>query len=196
MINTAIRTIYPHQHSELVHFNDCVHVADYTEQTKILAVKRSVEFFSPTPPTDISYFTISNPIKKEITGLEFDNNSFVYSDGRPKSQCEAVFFSRNTTANSWILFCELKYSSLPKKNRKNLSKAIRQLLKTRYYYIQENIISVSNTQYLIASLPLQVEPFANFVLTQSDLISLKRKRNIVMRLKNSIEIKNDELLLV
>jgi hypothetical protein len=147
-----------------------------TLQTQTLPVKRSVEFFSPNPPSDISYFTINNPKKIEFNGIEFDNSSFVYPNGNTKSQCEAVFFPQNSTPDSWILFCELKYSNMPKNNERNLKKAIKQLIKTRYHYLQENVISKTNTQYLLASLPLQSEPFANFILTQSDLLKLKRKK--------------------
>ena len=55
---------------------------------------------------------------------------------------------------------------------------------------------MQNTAYLIASLPIQSEPFTNFSLTPNYLLNLKRKRNIVLRLKNSVEIKNSELLIV
>jgi hypothetical protein len=196
MIKSAIKIQYPHQHSAIVQFEEGVHVADYTEQTKTLPKKRSVEFFSPNPPSDISYFTIANHEKIELSGIEFDNSSFVYPNGNTKSQCEAVFFPQNSTPDSWILFCELKYSNMPKNNERNLKKAIKQLLKTRYHYLQENVISKTNTQYLLASLPLQSEPFANFILTQSDLLKLKSKRNIIMRLKNSVEIKSNQFILV
>ncbi|WP_405266436.1 hypothetical protein [Cellulophaga sp. Ld12] len=196
MIKQRIQNKYVHQYNLINNFNDNTHIADYTEQTKRLLVKRSVEFFSPNPPIDINYFTINNPPLLDIDGIEFDNNSFVHSNGNPKSQCEAVIFPTVSTNTSWVLFCELKYSSLPRNNNRNLRKAIKQVLKTRYYYFQNGIITLQNTAYLIASLPIQSEPFTNFSLTPNYLLNLKRKRNIVLRLKNSVEIKNSELLIV
>lgn len=196
MIKQRIQIKYVHQFNLIKNFSDNTHIADYTEQTKRDLIKRSVEFFSPNPPIDINYFTINNPPLLDIDGIEFDNNSFVHSNGNPKSQCEAVIFPTVSTNTSWVLFCELKYSSLPRNNNRNLRKAIKQVLKTRYYYFQNGIITIENTAYLIASLPIQSEPFTNFSLTPNYLLNLKRKRNIVLRLKNSIEIKNSELLIV
>lgn len=155
MIKTKIQTVYAHQFNKIKKFTDNIYIADYTKQTRNSAVKRSVEFFSPTPPDDINSFPILNPSKIDVDGIEFDNNSFVWQNGQAKTQCEAVCFPSKAKANSWILFCELKYSSSTFFNEINLRKAIKQLYKTRYYYYQNNIITYKNTSYLIASLPLQ-----------------------------------------
>lgn len=196
MIKTNIQTRFYHQYNIIQSFNEDTYIADYTEQTKTVLVKRNIEFFSPNPPTDIKYFSIINTPNLGIDGIEFDNTSFVYSNGNPKSQCEAVFFPSSSNVNSWILFCELKYSSKPPNNSNNLRKAIKQLFKTRYYYIQENVISRLNTSYLLASLPMQSEPFANFSITPTLLVQLKSSRNIVLRLKNAVEIENDLVIRV
>ena len=196
MIRNKIKTIYPHQFLLIQTFNNNVFVADYTEQTKTHSLKRNVEFFSPIPPTDIDYFSIINSPKLHIDAIKFNNSSFVYGNGNPKSQCEATVFPNSSSTNSWILFCELKYSSKPINNRNNLIKAIKQLFKTRYYYIQEGVINKTNTCYLIASLPLQAEPFANFSIPPTMLAKLKVSRNIILRLKNTIEIKDDKVIYV
>lgn len=196
MIKTNITKIYPNQINRYRTSNQSVHIADYTEQTRNQQIKRGVEIFNQNPPTDINYFSLENNSALSIGYIDFDNTSFIYPNGRPKSQCECVIFPDVSANNSWILFCELKYSSIPANNNNNLRKAIKQLFKTRYYYIQENIIQKTNTSYLLASLPLQTEPFSNFSLTPSYLIDLKRKRNIVLRLKNSIEIINSTLIAV
>ena len=195
MIKQRIRNRYVHQYNVIQSFSDNTHIADYTEQTKTALIKRSVEFFSPNPPNDINYLSIINTPLLSIDGIEFDKNSFTYSNGNAKSQCEAVVFPTTSTNNSWVLFCELKYGSL-RNNRRNLRKAIKQILKTRYYYLQEGIITINNTAYLIASLPTQSEPFTNFSLTPGSLLNLKRTRNIVLRLKNSVEVKDNETLIV
>lgn len=177
-------------------FTDDLFVADYTNSSKSLINKRSVEFFSPNVPADIEFFSIFNSTKLEIEGLEFDNNSFIYGNNKARSQCEAIIFPTTSTNNSWVLFCELKYSSKPANNSINLRKAVKQLYRTRYYYIQENIISATNNCYLIASLPTQVEPFSNFSISQPLLAKLKRKRNIILRFKNGVEIVDNVLLKV
>jgi hypothetical protein len=196
MIKSQIQLNYIHQFNAIINFSNDVFVADYTELTKTHSIKRSVEFFSPNPPGDIDYFSIINSPKLSIDGIEFDNTSFTRSNGEAKTQCESVFFPHISANDSWILFCELKYSSRPLNNRNNLKKAINQLFKTRYYYYQENIINSSNTSYLIASLPLQSEPFTNFSITPALLTKLKSSRNIVLRLKNSVEIVDDKIILV
>jgi hypothetical protein len=196
MIKTNIQTNFPHHILTLSTFTDDCFVADYTEQTRALATKRGVEFFSPTSPTDIDFFSIINSPKISIDGIAFNNSSFINSSGSPKSQCESVFFPTTSNSNSWILFCELKYSNKPINNSNNLKKAIDQLYKTRYYYVQAGIILSTNCAYLIASLPMQSEPFANFSISQPLLTRLKRKRNIILRLKNKVEIIDDSTLIV
>jgi len=196
MIKSSIQNIYPHQYNILSTLTDNIYVADFTEQTKSQFIKRSVEFFSPNPPSNIDYFSVINGVKLLIGGIKFDNNSFIYNNGQPKTQCEATFFPIVSNDNSWILFCELKYSYKTFNNSNNLRKAIKQLYKTRYYYVQERIIYSTNTTYLVASLPMQSEPFSNFAITPSMLIKLKRIKNIILRLSNKVEIINNQQILV
>jgi hypothetical protein len=190
MIRTNISAIYPNHINKYRSSNTTIYIADYTEQTKALRKKRGVEIFNTNPPTDINFFTLANNPSLEIGYIDFDNSSFVCSNGKPRSQCECVVFPHASVLNSWVLFSELKYSPNPKSNSYNLNKAIKQLYKTRYYYVQNNIISKKNTSYLIASLPLQTEPFLNFSLTPAFLIKLKSKKNIVLKRTNNVEIIN------
>jgi hypothetical protein len=196
MIKLNIASKYAHHYVKIKNFNDDVFVADYTEHTRLLPIKRAVEFFSPNFPTDISYFTIRNTPNLFIDGIDFDGQSFVCGNGNSRTQCEGVFFPSVSNIDSWILFCELKYSSRQLQNENNLRKAMKQLYKTRFYYCQDNIISQTNTSYLIASLPMQSEPFANFALSQPFLLKLKRTRNIILRFKNVVEIVDDKLISV
>lgn len=194
MIKTNITTEYPHQLSSYIAANDSIFIADYTEQTKTLPVKRSVEVFVGAPPTDIDPFSVINNIPLEIGSITFDHTSFVYPNGNTRSQCECVVFPVTSSSDSWILFMELKYSSQPSYNEINILKAIRQLYKTRTYYCINNVITKTNTSYLIASLPMQAEPFANFTLYPARMLSLKSKHNVILRLKNSVEIIDDKTL--
>lgn len=196
MIKTNIQIKYIQQYNTIRQFAEDIYVADYTEQTKNTTIKRSVEFFSQNPPDDIDCFYLKNNHKLQVDGIIFDNTSFLHGNGNTKSQCESVFYPSLSTMYSWILFCELKYSLKPLNNTNNLRKAIKQLFKTRYYYIQEEVVSRTNTCYLVASLPMQSEPFANFSIPPSFLTKLKTTRNIVLRMKNSVEIKDENLLLV
>ncbi|MES2655560.1 MAG: hypothetical protein V4620_08225 [Bacteroidota bacterium] len=195
MIKTNITTYYPHH--LILDYNKNIYIADYTELTKNIAPKRFVEIFSPDPCSDNQYFCILNPNDLNVGNIIFDSSSFTYSNGKTKSQCESVSFPSVSTGQSWILFTELKYSSKQLNNRNNLRKAIKQLYRTRYHYMLSNVFKRNeNICYLIASLPLQSEPFANFSLTPSRLTTLKVKHNIILRLKNTIEIENDQFLLV
>lgn len=196
MVKANIHAEFNHQYCVIENFTDNIFVADYTEQTRLLPIKKDVEFFSSTPPTDIKSFCIKNENAISIDGIKFNNLSFVYSCGRPKSQCEAVFFPSVSASDSWVLFCELKYSFRPRNNENNLRKAILQLYKTRCHYILKNVISSTNKAYLIASLPMQPEPFPNFSLTPAYLLNLRRKKNIILRLKNEVEIVDDKRIAV
>ena len=196
MIEKEIKDKYTHQYDVIENFTDDFYIADYTEQTKISNNKRNVEFFSPAPPTDIKCLTVLNKSKMSVDGIEFDNKSFIDANGKAKTQCEAVCFPRLSKSDSWLLFSELKYSSKISNNRKNLKKAIEQLKETRGYYIESNIINLDNRCYLIASLPLQSEPFANFIIAPPMLMKLKREENIILRLQNKVEIINDKIISV
>jgi len=195
MIKSSIRLNHNHQYATIATFSEDLFIADYTEQTRNDAIKRNVEFSSPVCPNDINCFSVKNNLKVTIDGIAFNNLSFVCGTNT-RSQCEAVVFPSVSTQNSWILFCELKYSSKPANNVNNLRKAIKQLYRTRYYYFQTNTISQTNRCYLIASLPMQQEPFANFTITPAESTKLKRTRNIILRLQNAIEIENEEHLIV
>lgn len=195
MIKTNIGIKFPHH--TFVSFDKDFFIADYTELTKSISPKRSVEIFSPLPCADNSCFKVENPNSLQVDTVVFDNNSFKFSSGNPKSQCETASFPSVSNTTSWILFVELKYSLNPLNNTNNLRKAIKQLFKTRYHYIQSSVfLKNDNTCYLIGALPLQSEPFSNFSLTQSYLINLKIKHKIILRLKNSIEIENESIILV
>lgn len=196
MIKTNIDATYNHQHRAIKTFNDDLFVADYTKSTNRLPVKRGVEFFSPNHPADINFFSIINSKKFFIDGIEFNSSSFVCGNGNSRTQCEAVFFPSVSNHESWILFCELKYCSLEVNNFNDLTKAVTQLYKTRYYYIQNSIISLTNICYLVASLPLQTEPFANFHITPQMLMKLKSKRNIILRLTNIVKVNDDKSITV
>jgi hypothetical protein len=195
MIRTNILAKY--NHSTIIDNSENIYIVDYTEQTKHFPVRRAVEIFSPSPPTDNSYFSIINNDKLLINTIVFDNTSFTYHNGLPKSQCESSSFPKISNKQSWILFTELKYSSNPLYNEKNLKKAIKQLFKTRYHYIQSGVFQKGeNTSYLLASLPLQTPPFANFMLTQGYISNLKTKHNIILRQQNSIEVIDDTIIIV
>ena len=194
MIKTNIGSKFPNHLSKYNCSIENIYIADYSEQTKNDAIRRNVEIFPRNPPPDINYFSVLNTPNLNIAYIDFDNTSFIDSNGKSKTQCECVLFPEISDNTSWILFCELKYSSLPHNNRKNLRKALKQLFKTRYYYYQNNIFHFTNTTYLIASLPSQSEPFANFTLTPNFLIDIKKKKNIVPRLLNSVEVSDNNTL--
>lgn len=189
MIEEKIKTEFPH-HNITKHTGD-IYVADYTEQTQN---RRGVEILD-TKPSDIDVFYINNPKPIEVGTVIFDNNSFTYPNGNAKSQCEACVFPYQSNDEGWILFTELKYSNKSKRNRRNLRKAIRQLYKTRYHYLDKGIFEKrKNRCYLIGSLPQQDEPFPNFILDIGWVTRLKTKHNIILRLTNSVKILDDKVL--
>jgi len=185
MIKSNITAKYPSHIRGCTSTDQSLYIADYTQHT---ASRRGTKLFSETPPTDIDYFTLHNTSTLQVTGIAFKNKSFVSPTGNPCSQCECVVFPDKSNLESWIFFAELKYSNLDKNNETNLNKARKQLFKTQYYYKSEGIFTATNTCYLIASLPLQIEPFPNISLDPSYLLDMKEKHNIVIRFQNSAEI--------
>lgn len=191
MIKTKINTEFPH-HTITQHLEN-VYIADYTQKTKYEAIKRGTEIFD-NPPTDIEYFSVHNPNGVGMGNVVFDNQSFRYPNGKSKSQCEDCLFPYKSNQDSWILFTELKYANTPKRNKKHFNKAIKQLYKTRYHYLEKGVFDKTNNCYLIISMPRQEEPFLNFTLTQDRITDLKTKHNVTLRATNSVKIKDDKYL--
>lgn len=193
MIRTNIKEKFPDQLPKCITTDSALYIADYTEQTKDKEQKRGIELIKDSPPRDIDYFfTVNNPCKLEMNGIPFDNNSFTTPNGSIASQCECVIFPNSSDDKSWILFLELKYSNKCKNNRKNLNKARKQLFKTQYYYKSKGVFNKNNICYLLASLPMQQPPFANYSLSQTYLLAMKRKHNMVIRFQNLVKIIDDK----
>lgn len=195
MIKANIAREYPHHFAKSVSTNKSLFVADYTAQTQSW---RGTEMFAGTPPTDsCHYFSLQNDAHIQIVGIVFDpNKSFVRPDGNALSQCECAVFPETSGTDSWIFFAELKYycGSKDEAIENTLKKAINQLMATRTYYISKGIFSKNNICYLLASLPMQAEPFSQFALDPADLQQLKKTDNIVLRLQNHAEIQDDKII--
>jgi hypothetical protein len=192
MIKTNIKRTFPHHLSNSFVTEKSSYIADYTTQTNSV---RGVEVFTQTP-ADIACFSLKNDNEIEIRHIKFNNKSFTYRDGKlkgkPRRQCECVIFPEKSNSDSWILFLELKYSYNEYSNSNNLKTAINQLYKTRTYYYINGIFDKNNVCYLIASLPMQSEPFKNFSMTPAELQNLKNKHNTILRLTNNAEIESCE----
>ena len=194
MIRTNIQNHFSHHLGNSITTCNSIYVADYTQQTKS---KNGVTLFDGTIPLDINYyFTVNNPKSIKIDSIRFDNQSFFKPNGDIASQCECVTYPNSSNDESWILFLELKYSSKKKNNKKNLNKARKQLFKTQYYYKSKGVFGNSNTCYLLASLPMQSTPFANFSLGPPYLLGMKKKHNVIIRFQNSVEIIDSKMLKV
>lgn len=193
MIRANITREYPTHIARCDYTDNSLYLADYTQQTSNV---RGVEIFESTPPTDIDSFELRNDAKLRIGYIKFDNTSFVYSNGSTRSQCECVIFPETSSTDSWVLFAELKYSHNSYRNNKHIKKAIKQLYLTRTYYFNSGVFTISNTCYLFISLPMQAEPFAQSVISPTDLQSLKRRHNVILRLQNHAAIQNDKIIIV
>jgi len=191
MIKTNIAREYPAHIARCNYSDQTLYLADYTNQTRSA---QGVEIFENTPPTDIKSFELKNNVNLLNGYISFDNTSFIRPDGSALSQCEYVVFPKISGVDSWIFFAELKYSNNPYWNDNNIRKAISQLYKTRTYYLNKGVFSKTNTCYLLASLPMQAEPFAQMVVSQVDLQRLAKKHNVVLRLQNHAEIQNDKII--
>lgn len=191
MIYTNIAREYPHQIANCKCSDKTLYLADYTKQTRSA---RGTEIVEDTAPTDIGCFELKNDSKLRVSYIWFDNQSFLRPDGRNSyPQCECVVFPENSTENSWVFFAELKYCT-EKQNDNDIRKAIKQLYLTRFYYKTSGIFSPLNTCYLLVSLPTQSEPFVQYVITPARLLQLKRRHNIVLRLRNNAEIKDNTII--
>lgn len=182
MIQERIKAHYPHHLTveKRLTTEKSIYVADHSLATQ---GDRNVELVDDPSQVSIEHFTLNNPPGVTITGLPFSQKSFRRADGQFASQCECVIYPKEGDEESWICFVELKYREKSTKNRRNLMKARRQLLRTQ-------------ACYLFASLPKQTEPFLHFTLTQSYLTDLKRRFNIVLGFKNSAEVLNHTMLRV
>ena len=191
MIKTNIAREYPAHIARCRYSDQTLYLADYTNQT---CSARGVEIFESAPPDDIESLELKNNVNLLNGYINFDHTSFTRSDGSTLSQCECVVFPETSGTDSWIFFAELKYSNLSYRNNNNITKAIKQLYKTRTYYLNKGIFSKTNICYLFVSLPMQAEPFVQTVISQMDLQRLKSRHNVVLRLQNYAEIRNNKII--
>ena len=195
MIRDRIKATFPWHLANCLTTRNTIYVADYTEQTKRRKKKKGVILFDGIPPEDIHCFILKNPNLVELDGIAFNNKSFVKADGNVDSQCECVIYPHTSDKHSWICFVELKYSYKPKNNTTNLSKACAQLFHTQAHYRSHGVFGTGNPCYLLAALPEQYPPFANFSLSPSYLLQLKRRYNITLRISNSAKIVNERVII-
>ena len=191
MIKANITREYPAHIARCRYSDKTLYLADYSKQTNNA---RGVVIFESIPPPDIDSFELMNEVNLLNGYISFDNSSFTRPNGIVLSQCECVVFPDTSTADSWIFFAELKYSNRPYNNNNNITKAIKQLYKTRTYYLNKGVFSKRNHCYLLASLPMQTEPFVQTVISPMDLQRLKRKHNVILRLQNHAEIQDDKMI--
>jgi hypothetical protein len=171
--------------------NESLFIADYT---KLTSHARDVEVFVEIPPRNIDFFSFINNVALLNGYITFNSTSFTRTDGTSLSQCECAVFPETSTHDSWIFFAELKYCTSQYRNDSHVIKAILQLYKTRTYYLNAGIFSKTNPCYLLASIPTQAETFIQTVVSPMDLMRLKLKHNIILRLKNSIEVQDDKII--
>ncbi len=176
--------------------NKTVYVVDYSSmhcrQTKKLGIR-----FEQIRPNNIGALEVNNVNQLDISCIRFTQKSFtkeINGSSQSLSQCEGVIFPTESNCQSWIIFTELKYCK-ETNNEKNINKARLQLYKTRYYYKKASIFDVTNTCYLIITLPDQNPPYSHMAFTQSYLLNLKRKHNVILRATDKVVINSDEDLL-
>jgi len=189
MIKTNIAREYPNHITKYDSSDKSLYLTDYTNQTNSAI---GVKVFKNTPPSNIEYVTIQNDINLMNGFITFDNTSFIRPNGSTLSQCECVVFPEKSNKDSWIFFAELKYGE-KNNNKRNLKKAINQLLKTRTYYYRKRVFLRTNRCYLLASLPKQRPPFTN--IPQKDLTRLKKRHNIILKIWNRARVLSDFCIL-
>lgn len=195
MIKQAIARHFPHHLGSCYPFLQDVYIADYTEKTKTEHIKKYIEFLA-IQPNDINFFSLYNPNLIKIDGIKFNNASFLDPNGQAKTQCECTFFPESSTNSSWIMFLELKYSCINRRNDLNIKKALDQLCATYHYYKEVGIIPKNGNSYLIVSLPEQHEPFVNSIITPAKIKKYKKLYKIILRPKNKVQIANHSLIYV
>jgi len=193
-MESRVRAHYPNQLLEK-HTLPNIYIADYTEQTRLLPVKRGVECHV-SKPTDIEFFTVKNPNCVEVVFAPFDNSTFVDPISRtPLTQCECVLFPTPSIADSWVLFLELKYNE-PKNNSKNIKKAKGQVVETLKYYWDKGIVTRTNKIFLVVSIPKDSIPFKGFTVTMAESTALKRVYNATIYGALEVEVESNTILKV
>lgn len=184
-MKNSILVYYPH--FQVNAYASDFYVADYTQQNKN---ERGVEILT-SKPTDIDSLELINPSKISIATAVFDTFSFRDRQGMTKTQCEGICFPDSAQdTKTWMLFLELKYG-LFTNARKNMEQAKKQLFATMNYFKESGTIAQKQLCYLVASLPKQNNTsFENFVMTQEELIRLRREENVIFRGVNHLIIQD------
>lgn len=192
-----MNTLFRH----ILRFSEDFFVADYTQPaaddpTNTDLQGRGVEITDTLPVVDALWF--QNPRKVDSSAVNFEHNGGVFTNTITKqkiSQCECCCFACKGM-KPWFVFIELKYPKL-KNVIDNASHAWKQVKDTHLFLLKNYDVLQKKKYHFYYAVAIpphgQESPFLASIITQDELISLKKER-ISLLDTNEIEILNESYL--
>lgn len=170
-----------------------IYIADYTQQTNS---ERGVEI-SDIEFDDIQYCQFENNRNIICHGVNFEKNKKAFTaGGKLVEQCECMIASQKANKKRWLCLVELKYCK-DKNIEENAKTAYSQLESTYNYLVESGIIDLNKHRvYFNISIPdhTHKEPFHGFVLSQEDILDIKKRKKIHILGYNTVGILNESYL--
>jgi len=171
--------------------NKHLYVVDYTEKTASI---RSVEVHN-VKPVDIDALIIYNPTGTNISTSIFTPQCFIDENGKEPKQCECVMYPTVFSANSWILFIEIK--DCKPMNAANYHREAKEKIITNVQLFRDKrILDNNKVVYAVVSFPRKAKTnFHNHLIKASEWKKFRDDYKIMIKGTNEITIKNERSIL-
>lgn len=191
---------------QVSHVYECAdaeqYIADFTERTKLLPIKRHVEVHAnciPTDPNtgaDMDCLKLNNESSGTIEYILLDDNSFFNINGTNVEHCEGSFSIKQSMGvlPKWIVLFEIK-DCLPENVSNYIEKARGQIMNVKFDYDARGIIGRGINVYGIVSCPQKKVGFNAAMFTNPiDALNWKRVTGISYYLSNELFVVSENMI--
>lgn len=192
-----------HQVSRIYEYADAEqYIADFTERTKSLPIKRHVEVYAnciPTDPNtgaDMDCLKLNNKSSGIIEYILLDDNIFFDRNGVNLEHCEGVFSLKqsNGALPKWVVLFEIK-DCLPENVSNYIEKARGQIMNVKFDYASRGIICHGMNVYGIVSCPQKKVGFNAAMFTNPiDALKWKRATGISYYFSNEVFVIGENMI--
>ncbi len=191
-MKNKIESVFDVKKFKFVSFSDKrLYVADYTERTNSV---RSVEVHN-VKPVDIDTLIIQNPAEIDISTSIFTSHCFIDKNGGESLQCECITYPTVLSANSWLLFVEIK-DCKPKNAANYHGEAKEKIIANVQLFRDKKIIDKDKIVYAVVSFPRKAKTnFHNHLIKASEWKKFRDDYKIMIKGTNEITIKNERSIL-
>lgn len=192
-----------HQVSHVYEYADAdQYIADFTERTKSLPIKRHVEVHANVIPTDpntgkdMDCLKLNNESDATIEYVLLEDDNFLDTNGINLEHCEGSFSIKQSIGMlpKWIVLFEIK-DCLPENVSNYVEKARGQIMNVKFDYVTRGIIDRGMCVYGIVSCPQKKVGFNSAMFTDPvEALRWKRITGINYYFSNEVFVVDENMI--